>query len=159
MKNTKLIIAFIIIAIISAGGFYYLKPQSNIKLGAIFSPDDKKLVAFGKKLYANNCASCHGMNLEGERDWKNRNEQGLLPAPPHDETGHTWHHNDETLFSLTKYGLAKTANLKDYKTNMPIYENILSDEKIISIMSYVKSTWPDEIIERHDQLNANQAQQ
>ncbi len=157
MKSPKLIIGFILIAIINAGGFYYLKSQSNTKLGAIFFPNDKKLVALGKALYSRNCASCHGVNLEGEKNWKNRNEQGFLPAPPHDESGHTWHHNDETLFSLTKYGLKKTANLDNYKTNMPIYENILSDEKIIAIMSYIKSTWPNEIIERHDQLNASQA--
>ena len=28
----------------------------------------------------------------------------MLPAPPHNETGHTWHHPDEMLFAITKYG-------------------------------------------------------
>ena len=41
--------------------------------------------------YQEYCASCHGVNLEGQANWRSRNQDGTLPAPPHDETGHTWH--------------------------------------------------------------------
>ena len=52
--------------------------------------------------YQEYCASCHGVNLEGQSNWRSRNEDGTLPAPPHDETGHTWHHETEMLFEYTK---------------------------------------------------------
>lgn len=60
-------------------------------------PDDLKVVDLGKKVYDANCASCHGVKLEGEENWRERGPDGLLPAPPHDETGHTWHHPDALL--------------------------------------------------------------
>lgn len=59
----------------------------------------------GRELYAANCASCHGANLEGHPDWMKRLPSGRLPAPPHDETGHTWHHSDKQLSTIVKFGL------------------------------------------------------
>jgi len=39
---------------------------------------------------------------------------------------------------------------------MPAYENVLSDEEIIAVLSYIKSTWPEEIIRIHnEQINQN----
>ncbi len=99
-------------------------------------------------LYQQHCASCHGVNLEGEPNWRNMKADGTLPAPPHDETGHTWHHDDELLFNYTKFGgegLAKKFGLKDFKSGMPAFEQELSDKEIISILEYIKSTWPDDI--------------
>ena len=51
----------------------------------------------GRALYEQHCAACHGANLEGQPDWRSPDESGLYPAPPHDETGHTWHHDDAML--------------------------------------------------------------
>ena len=82
-----------------------------------------------------------------------RGEDGLLPAPPHDATGHTWHHDDETLFTLTKYGLAGLMENAP-PSGMPVYEDVLSDEEIIAVLSFIKSTWPSDIREHHDALNA-----
>ena len=48
-----------------------------------FRPDEPALVAEGKRLYGVHCASCHGVKLEGQPNWKQRNEDGKLPAPPH----------------------------------------------------------------------------
>ncbi|WP_299933973.1 hypothetical protein [uncultured Pelagimonas sp.] len=31
-------------------------------------------------------------------------ENGVLPAVPHDETGHTWHHSNVHLCDYTKMG-------------------------------------------------------
>src|SRR5688572_5263319 len=46
----------------------------------------------GQSLYEAHCASCHGINGEGQYpDPYAPNEQGLIGAPPHDNTGHTWH--------------------------------------------------------------------
>lgn len=135
-----------------------LRSESDNKPGALFFPDDAQIVARGEQIYAANCASCHGVNLEGQPDWRNRDENGMMPAPPHDENGHTWHHVDQLLFDLTKFGLARTANLENYQTNMPVYEGVLTDDEIIAVLSYIKSTWPEEIRLRHDQMNAQVAE-
>ena len=43
----------------------------------------------------------------------------------------------------------------DYKVSMPVYNGILSDEEIIASLSYIKSTWPDKVIEIHNKINDN----
>lgn len=118
----------------------------------VLMPEDKKLVARGEEIYKTNCASCHGNNLEGQPNWRRRNEAGFMPAPPHDKTGHTWHHADVLLFELTKYGLSKVAG-PNYKSDMPAFKDTLSDHEIIAALSYIKSTWPAEIIENHTKIN------
>ena len=84
-------------------------------------PDDAAVTALGQKVYAAQCAACHGAGLEGQPNWRERGPDGRLPAPPHDASGHTWHHPDELLFRITKHGVAKAANLKDYDSAMPAY--------------------------------------
>jgi len=116
---------------------------------------DTAVVTQGKQLYRGYCAGCHGMERQGASNWHQRNIAGYLPAPPHDETGHTWHHNDQLLFELTKFGPKVTAG-EDYKTHMPAYEGVLSDNEIIAVLSYIKSTWPKKVIEIHNkQMNNN----
>ena len=105
---------------------------------------DKTKVTAGQAVYEQNCASCHGKNLEGQFNWQKRSKDGYLPAPPHDETGHTWHHPDQMLFELTKYGPQKFAG-SDYKSIMPAYGGKLSDEEIWNVLAYIKSKWPKEI--------------
>lgn len=115
--------------------------------------DNPQIVLSGSRIYDENCASCHGANLEGQPNWRARDADGRLPAPPHDESGHTWHHDSEALFALTKYGIAAVINNPDYQSNMPAYEGILSDDDIIAVLSYIKSTWPDEIRAIHDEID------
>jgi mono/diheme cytochrome c family protein len=117
---------------------------------------DSETVALGAAVYETNCAACHGANLEGQPDWRVSDEDGRLPAPPHDETGHTWHHDGDTLFRLTKYGVGALINDPDYVSNMPVYEGVLSDQEIIAALSYIKSTWPDDIRARHDEMENRQ---
>lgn len=122
----------------------------------ILHPDDADIVALGSEVYASNCASCHGADLEGQPDWRRPGPDGRLPAPPHDETGHTWHHDGDTLFRLTKHGVGALIGDPDYATDMPIYDGVLSDEQIIAVLSYIKSTWPDEVRAAHDGVEARQ---
>ena len=117
-------------------------------------PNDPVYVKMGEKIYLEQCASCHGVNLEGQMGWQDTMVDGMRLAPPHDKSGHTWHHPDEMLFNLTKYGFKAMIN-DDYKVSMPVYDGILSDEEIIASLSYIKSTWPDEVIEIHDKINDN----
>ena len=66
--------------------------------GHVLRPDDVDVVALGAKIYQARCASCHGAELEGQANWRERGADGILPAPPHDASGHTWHHPDAVLF-------------------------------------------------------------
>ena len=122
--------------------------------GGLLRPNDSQIIANGARIYQGHCTDCHGPNLEGQPNWRQRGETGLLPAPPHDASGHTWHHTDDVLFGITKYGLAKFAGLDGYETNMPIYEDALADEEIIAVLSFIKAQWPKELQASHDEMNA-----
>lgn len=115
-------------------------------------PDDRAQVAHGKEVYALHCAQCHGGQLQGEPDWRIRRPTGALPAPPHDASGHTWHHADEYLFAVTKHGLARFAP-PDYKSDMPSFVGKLSDADIRASLAYIKSSWPEDIRRRQETLN------
>ena len=115
-------------------------------------PSDAAVVQQGKELYATHCASCHGATLQGEPDWRIRRSNGTLPAPPHDESGHTWHHADALLFQITKQGTEALAG-NGYKSNMIGFASILTDEEIIAVLSFIKSSWTPEIQLRHDETN------
>ena len=111
-------------------------------------------VAQGKSLYARECASCHGGNLQGQtQNWRQRLPDGSLPAPPHNASGHTWHHPDGMLFEITKFGSLKAAG-RTSQSNMPAFKENLSDAEIWAVLSYIKSRWPDSIKQRHDDMNA-----
>lgn len=110
-------------------------------------PKDAAQVAVGKKVYEAHCAACHGVNLEGQPRWRERLANGRLPAPPHDTTGHTWHHNDQTLFRITKEGVAAVVGGK-YESDMPAYKSVLKESEIWAVLAYIKSTWPDSVRNR-----------
>ena len=84
------------------------------------NPNNPQAVALGQQVYAARCASCHGANLEGQPNWQQELPTGGLPAPPHDETGHTWHHNDQSLFTTVMFGGQTTAP-QGFKSNMPAF--------------------------------------
>ncbi|MCO5120812.1 MAG: cytochrome c [Burkholderiaceae bacterium] len=117
-------------------------------------PGDPRILEIGERVYVQQCAACHGASGEGQPDWRERGPDGLLPAPPHDASGHTWHHPDEQLFDITKYGIPRVIGQPDYRTAMPVYEGVLSDEEIIAALSWIKAQWPPEIRRQHDGINA-----
>jgi mono/diheme cytochrome c family protein len=109
-------------------------------------PDHGEQVARGKPFYDRLCASCHGARLEGQPNWQDKLPNGRMPTPPHDASGHTWHHPDSVLFGITKYGLVpgKYAPPK-YESDMPAFSATLSDEEIWAVLAYIKSSWPADI--------------
>jgi len=115
-------------------------------------PDDARLVAQGQLVYRQHCASCHGANLEGQPNWKDELPEGGRVAPPHDETGHTWHHADALLFTLVKTG-PEASSLPGYIYRMPAFGGTLSDEEIWAVLAYIKSTWPAETQAAQDEVN------
>jgi mono/diheme cytochrome c family protein len=104
------------------------------------APRDAAEVALGAKVYAQNCAACHGASLQGQPEWRRRLPSGRMPAPPHDESGHTWHHPDDVLFGMTKRGVAPYAPA-GYQSDMPAFGGTLSDEEIWAVLAFIKSHW------------------
>ncbi len=118
------------------------------KIAGFYSnPVEDRDVANGELLYGEHCASCHGENLEGQPGWTSPGTDGRLPAPPHDETGHTWHHSDSLLFDYTKLGGQKALSKVgvELDSGMPGFSDQLSDEDILDVLAFIKSTWPERI--------------
>jgi len=107
-------------------------------------PDNRQQVKRGKMIYMRFCSLCHGRNLEGQPMWHAPKEDGKMPAPPHDETGHTWHHADIVLFNITKFGLVPPHAPEGYQSDMPSWKETLSDEDIWAVLAFIKSRWPEE---------------
>jgi len=139
--------------------FLAIAAAMSIGVGAVVAadetgkpePDDPAAVARGKVVYDQHCASCHGAHLEGQPNWRHSLSNGKWPAPPHDATGHTWHHSDKVLFNVTKYGMRTI--VPDRDTDMPGFENVLSDANIWAVLSYIESAWPPEIRARQQRMN------
>lgn len=121
--------------------------------GARADPDDARQVASGSVIYETHCAACHGARLEGQPDWQRRRPDGRLPAPPHDATGHTWHHPDAVLFAVTKHGVAAVAP-PSYQSDMPAFAAVLRDDEIRAVIAFIKSRWPVDIRSRQAALDA-----
>jgi mono/diheme cytochrome c family protein len=96
----------------------------------------------GKVLHDLHCASCHGAQLEGQPNWTSPLPSGRLPAPPHDASGHTWHHADDVLIGITLHGLAPYAG-EGYESDMPAFADTLTRQDAADILTYIRSTWPE----------------
>jgi mono/diheme cytochrome c family protein len=111
------------------------------------APAEADRLALGGRIYAERCASCHGVKLEGQPNWQERKPDGKLPAPPHDASGHTWHHPDQVLIAITRDGLGPYAPA-GYQSDMPAFAGVLSDAEIAAVIDYVKNAWPENIRNR-----------
>lgn len=120
---------------------------------AIAQTSNHQTIEAGRALYSIKCASCHGVNLEGQPDWRRRLGTGRIPAPPHDASGHTWHHPYDDLFDITKGGIA--AVVPGYQSDMPAFAATLSDAEIQSILDYIVSTWPPRLRAFFDDVSRN----
>jgi mono/diheme cytochrome c family protein len=118
-------------------------------------PQDPARLAQGATLYAQHCAACHGAKLEGQPDWRKKLANGRFPAPPHDDTGHTWHHTDEVLFGITKHGTAPPYAPKDYESDMPGFAGKLSDDEIRAVLDYIASHWSGEVLKLRAEMTRN----
>ncbi len=97
---------------------------------------DPQRVSTGATLYAQYCAACHGSDLKGAADWKQRLPSGALPPPPHDDSGHTWHHPDAQLLSIVANGGDPA-----YNGVMPGFASTLTPDQMAAILDYIKSHW------------------
>ena len=113
-----------------------------ILVGLRADAENAETIALGRTIYETQCAACHGAQLEGQPDWQMPLLSGRLPAPPHDATGHTWHHPDDILFRIVKEGTAAIVG-GGYESDMPGFADVLSDAEIRAVLAYIKSTWPE----------------
>jgi mono/diheme cytochrome c family protein len=134
--------------IVAAAAWYAIDGRTDTSV----EPGDAGQIAAGARVYGQSCASCHGKALEGQPNWRQRTPDGRLPAPPHDATGHTWHHDDATLLAITKRGTAAVVGA-GYRSDMPAFEGTLSDDEIRAVLAYIKSTWPAEVREKQAQID------
>lgn len=114
----------------------------------------------GQALYAAHCAACHGAALEGAPYWRQAGPDGTLPPPPHDETGHTWHHGDQFLFDYVKQGGQAVLDALDvrFTSAMPAFEGVLTDAEIKAILDFIRGSWPAHIRDHQAARTAQEAQ-
>ena len=140
--NKKIIIHFYLI------GLFFLIVSCSSQNDLL----NQDYVIKGETLYINNCINCHGVNLQGQKGWENElDSDGHRLSPPLNGTGHTWHHSDELLHRMIKYGFAKL--IKNYEGKMMGFGDKISDEGIDNILSYIKSYWKDDIYEYHLEMS------
>ena len=109
-------------------------------------PDlDPDEITLGQDVYAINCAECHGVNLEGEQNWQQQNEDNSFRPPPHDASGHTWHHSDRILRESIELGGARFPDNIGGTSNMPAFGDTLTEEEITAVLIYIKSTWSEDL--------------
>jgi mono/diheme cytochrome c family protein len=115
------------------------RPGSDLVVPPV--PDlDPGLVAMGADLYTAHCAECHGPDLRGDPNWMSPADDGGFRPPPHDPSGHTWHHADDLLIQivLTGYGF------EEPQSRMPTFGDKLTREEVVAILEYIKSHWGPE---------------
>jgi len=65
-----------------------------------------------------------------------------LPAPPHDASGHTWHHADAQLLEI----IAEGGVVYMPESRMPGFAGVLSQDEMRAVLGYIKTLWgPSEL--------------
>ncbi len=126
-------------------------PASSVQPAARPSPTPVPLptldlgqVSRGREVFVQHCASCHGVDAQGASDWQQSDARGDLPAPPHDDTGHTWRHSDAQLSEIIRGGLRDQFNKTPELTMPPFQIDQVSDQQITDAIAYFKSLWSTE---------------
>lgn len=95
----------------------------------------------GRTIHAASCASCHGSLTGGDM---------MDYPPPHNASGHTWHHPDCQLKRIVlEGGDEMTAMMRDMMApsgapTMQSFKDRLSDEDIDAVLAYIKTMWSPE---------------
>jgi len=108
---------------------------------------DQARVKQGGKLYALNCARCHGAQGEGHKQWRFKAADGNFPPPPLNGTGHTWHHSQKWLVAFVENGSPRGT--------MPAWKGKLSRDQIQSILAWAQAKWPKHAYNTWLEINRN----
>ena len=120
-------------------GLMTIAPQAT-RAEDTLPPPDPRLVSAGGAIYQRSCATCHGTRGEGARAWQRPDAHGELPAPPHGSTGHAWKHSDAMLYRIVQQGWRDAFN-KTERLAMPAFNDQLSREETIAVITYLKTLW------------------
>jgi mono/diheme cytochrome c family protein len=96
-------------------------------------------IDLGKKVYVENCISCHGENAQGTANWRDTLADGSYPPPPLNGTAHAWHHPIVILKKVIEEGGVPLGG------KMPGFGDKLNEDEKLAVISYIQSYWPDEI--------------
>ena len=104
-----------------------------------------KAAQVGQEVFVSNCAVCHGLGGEEQRDSHIRKEDGTLPPPPLNGDGHTWHHADGLLYRIVSQDgrIFEDPNYPSFKSGMPAFGDRLTRQEVIAVLTYIKSLWGD----------------
>lgn len=154
MKNGNTLTRNLVVAgmmlLMAASIFWNLRPNSN--LGNGMDARDPERIVLGQQVYSTRCASCHGDAMQGQPNWQTPNADGTMPAPPHDVSGHTWHHPDAVLFQIVQQG-GQSVSPPGYNNAMPAFGGTLSDKEIWAVLSFIKSTWSLDVQRQQEATN------
>ena len=104
---------------------------------------DAERVLQGREVYQAHCATCHGANAEGAPHWATPSPDGLYPAPPHDDSGHTWHHSDHVLEETIRDGMGDPLR-PGSPMRMPAFGEVLAEAEVRAVIAHFKSLWSEE---------------
>lgn len=104
---------------------------------------DPQTLVLGEQVYVAECASCHGLDGEGQFPQAplQPDDTGRIGAPPHDSTGHTWHHDDDLLI---RYVIEGGQAPPDRFYPMPAFGDRLSESEVLAVIAYIKTMWTEE---------------
>ena len=111
----------------------------DVSTGRWYSKDQLET---GKRLFAVNCAICHGADAQGRAEWKKTDENGNFPPPPLNGNAHAWHHSLAMLGEVIKAGGQPMGGI------MPAFKQTLSDEQILALISSFQSYWDQRTYEK-----------
>jgi len=104
--------------------------------------------AAGAVVYRRHCAQCHGVAGEGAPEWRKPDEEGLMPPPPLDGSGHAWHHPLRQLFAMIRDGSLPGQG------RMPGWGAQLSGGEILAVIAWFQSAWPTEVYRAWSRMDA-----
>lgn len=140
-----------VLLMLGACGLYYAQLSAQPERMTFLSWQDAGVTAQGGGLYRLHCAHCHGMPGASAAS---QGAKAGMSVPLHDESGHTWQHPDYALFRLIRDGLAVANCTPVDPQKMPRFKGVMTDTELVAVLSYIKSTWPEESRRYHDEVNA-----
>jgi mono/diheme cytochrome c family protein len=120
---------------------------SAVMLSGCFADNNAQVssVQLGKTTFEENCSVCHGKQAQGlSKDWKQRQANGMFPAPPLNGTAHAWHHSPKALMHTINHGGVRLGGW------MPGFKDSLSQQEKQALLDYIYSLWSKDIQQRYD---------
>ncbi|MGV8990836.1 MAG: c-type cytochrome [Thiobacillus sp.] len=101
---------------------------------------DSDQVLRGESLYKKHCLKCHGEEGKGRvLDWRIRDADGHLPAPPLSDIARTSHYPSAVLMGIIRDGSPAGQG------KMPAWKGTLTEQEMQDVLAYIKSLWSEPV--------------